>query len=153
MGDRTLVSPQSSCWNASCSAYGQLDQGNIRKFGRTPGVSSAINVVSAVARLLRRLVPSSMDAGGHRKPLSNAWPYSPSATAWLPSRPFQTGGNTMLNRSTRFRSNPHVVLVPLLSLLGTAPWLAASVRRGAVCLLPTPLLSTNSASGSTEAAR
>jgi transposase-like protein len=37
MGDRTLVSPQSFCWNASCSAYGQVDLGNIRKFGRTPG--------------------------------------------------------------------------------------------------------------------
>jgi transposase-like protein len=36
MGDQTLVSPQSFCWNASCSAYGQVDQGNIRKFGRTP---------------------------------------------------------------------------------------------------------------------
>jgi len=37
MGDRTLVPLQSFCWNASCSAYGQLDLGNIRKFGRTPG--------------------------------------------------------------------------------------------------------------------
>ena len=37
MGDRTLVPPQSFCWNASCSAYGQVDRGNIRKFGRTPG--------------------------------------------------------------------------------------------------------------------
>jgi len=37
MGNRTLVPPQSFCWNASCSAYGQLDQGNIRKFGHTPG--------------------------------------------------------------------------------------------------------------------
>ena len=36
MSDRTLVPPQSFCWNASCSAYGQLDQGNIRKFGHTP---------------------------------------------------------------------------------------------------------------------
>jgi transposase-like protein len=37
MGDRTLVPPQSFCWNPSCSAYGQLDLGNIRKFGHTPG--------------------------------------------------------------------------------------------------------------------
>lgn len=37
MGERTLVPPQSFCWNASCSAYGQLDLGNIRKFGHTPG--------------------------------------------------------------------------------------------------------------------
>src|SRR5215211_4302389 len=36
MGDRTLVPPQSFCWNASCSAYGQVDLGNIRKFGHTP---------------------------------------------------------------------------------------------------------------------
>jgi transposase-like protein len=36
MDDRTLVPPQSFCWNAGCSAYGQLDLGNIRKFGRTP---------------------------------------------------------------------------------------------------------------------
>ena len=36
MGDRTLVPPQSFCWNASCSAYGQVDQANMRKFGRTP---------------------------------------------------------------------------------------------------------------------
>jgi transposase-like protein len=36
MGNPTLVAPSSFCWNASCSAYGQLDLGNIRKFGRTP---------------------------------------------------------------------------------------------------------------------
>jgi transposase-like protein len=36
MGNPTLVPPSSFCWNASCSAYGQLDLGNIRKFGRTP---------------------------------------------------------------------------------------------------------------------
>jgi hypothetical protein len=71
----------------------------------------------------------------------------------LCARPFQTGGNTTLNRSTWFRYYPRVVLVPLRSLLGTAPWLAACLLRGAVCPLPTPLLSTNSASGSTESAR
>jgi transposase-like protein len=37
MSNRMLVSPSSFCWNASCSAYGQPDLGNIRKFGRTPG--------------------------------------------------------------------------------------------------------------------
>jgi thioredoxin reductase (NADPH) len=52
--------------------------------------------------------------------------------------------------STRFRYNPRVVLVPLPALLGTAPWPAVSVLRGAVCPLPTLLLSTSSASGSTE---
>lgn len=36
MDDRTLVPPQSFCWNTSCSAYGQVDQGNIRKCGYTP---------------------------------------------------------------------------------------------------------------------
>jgi transposase-like protein len=36
MDNRTLVPPQSFCWNARCSAYGQVDQGNIRKFGCTP---------------------------------------------------------------------------------------------------------------------
>jgi transposase-like protein len=36
MGNPTLVSPDSFCWNASCSAYGQVDLGNIRKFGHTP---------------------------------------------------------------------------------------------------------------------
>lgn len=36
MDNRTLVHPSSFCWNASCPAYGQLDLGNIRKFGRTP---------------------------------------------------------------------------------------------------------------------
>ena len=36
MGERTLVPPQSLCWNASCSAYGQVVLGNIRKFGHTP---------------------------------------------------------------------------------------------------------------------
>lgn len=36
MGNPMLVSPSSFCWNSSCSAYGQLDLGNIRKFGRTP---------------------------------------------------------------------------------------------------------------------
>jgi transposase-like protein len=30
------VTPSSFCWNATCSAYGKLDAGNIRKFGRTP---------------------------------------------------------------------------------------------------------------------
>jgi transposase-like protein len=37
MGEQTLVPPQSFCSPASCSAYGQLDLGNIRKFGYTPG--------------------------------------------------------------------------------------------------------------------
>jgi transposase-like protein len=36
MDNRTLVHPSSFCWNASCPAYGQVDLGNIRKFGRTP---------------------------------------------------------------------------------------------------------------------
>src|SRR5690242_21636070 len=36
MDNGTLVHPSSFCWNASCSAYGQLELGNIRKFGRTP---------------------------------------------------------------------------------------------------------------------
>jgi transposase-like protein len=36
MGKPTLVPPSSFCWNASCSAYGQVDLGNIRKFGHTP---------------------------------------------------------------------------------------------------------------------
>jgi len=36
MDNRTLVQPSSFCSNASCSAYGQVDLGNIRKFGRTP---------------------------------------------------------------------------------------------------------------------
>ena len=36
MDNRTLVHPSSFCWNASCSAYGQVNLGNIRKFGRTP---------------------------------------------------------------------------------------------------------------------
>ena len=36
MDDRTLVHPSSFCWNASCNAYGQVNLGNIRKFGRTP---------------------------------------------------------------------------------------------------------------------
>jgi transposase-like protein len=37
MDNGTLVHPSSFCWNASCPAYGQVDLGNIRKFGRTPG--------------------------------------------------------------------------------------------------------------------
>src|SRR5919202_3212501 len=36
MGERMLVPPQSFCWNASCNAYGQVEKGNIRKFGHTP---------------------------------------------------------------------------------------------------------------------
>ena len=36
MGNPTPVPPSSFCWNASCSAYGQVDLGHIRKFGRTP---------------------------------------------------------------------------------------------------------------------
>ena len=30
-----LVSPSSFCWNPWCSLYGQVDAGNLRKFGRT----------------------------------------------------------------------------------------------------------------------
>jgi transposase-like protein len=37
MDNGILVHPSSFCWNPSCSAYGQLDRGNIRKFGHTPG--------------------------------------------------------------------------------------------------------------------
>jgi transposase-like protein len=36
MGKPTLVPPSSFCWNASCSVYGQVDLGNIRKCGHTP---------------------------------------------------------------------------------------------------------------------
>jgi transposase-like protein len=36
MDNRKLVAPSSFCWNPACSAYGQVDAGNIRKFGRTP---------------------------------------------------------------------------------------------------------------------
>src|SRR6266545_8431804 len=36
MDNGTLVQPSSFCWNACCPAYGQVDLGNIRKFGRTP---------------------------------------------------------------------------------------------------------------------
>src|SRR5262245_59380123 len=36
MGNSTLVPPSSFCWNTNCSAYGQLDLGNIGKFGHTP---------------------------------------------------------------------------------------------------------------------
>ena len=36
MGKPTLVPASSFCWNASCPAYGQVDLGTIRKFGRTP---------------------------------------------------------------------------------------------------------------------
>jgi transposase-like protein len=35
MDNGTLVPSNSFCWNASCSAYGQVNAGNIRKFGRT----------------------------------------------------------------------------------------------------------------------
>jgi len=37
MDNGTLVQPSRFCWNARCSAYRQVDLGNIRKFGRTPG--------------------------------------------------------------------------------------------------------------------
>jgi transposase-like protein len=36
MDNPKLVPPYSFCWNASCSAYAQVDLGNTRKFGRTP---------------------------------------------------------------------------------------------------------------------
>src|SRR5262249_34144924 len=67
-------------------------------------------------------------------------------------RPIQTGGTTTLNRSTWFGYNPRVVLVPLLSLLGTPPHPAACELRGAVCPPPTLPLSTNSASVLSELA-
>ncbi len=35
MDTPSLVSPSSFCWNPWCSMYGQVDLGNIRKFGRT----------------------------------------------------------------------------------------------------------------------
>jgi hypothetical protein len=67
MDNRTLVQPSSFCSNASYLAYGQVDLGNFRKFGRTQQVSSAINVLSVAARLSRRLVQFSRGAGGHRR--------------------------------------------------------------------------------------
>lgn len=30
-----LVTPSAFCWNPDCPAYGQVQQGNIRRFGRT----------------------------------------------------------------------------------------------------------------------
>jgi transposase-like protein len=36
MDNQTLAHPSSFCWNATCPAYGQVEKGNIRKFGHTP---------------------------------------------------------------------------------------------------------------------
>ena len=36
MDTKRLVASSSFCWNANCSAYGKVDDGNIRKFGHTP---------------------------------------------------------------------------------------------------------------------
>ncbi len=36
MANDRLVAPSSFCWNPRCSDYGQVNGGNIRKFGRTP---------------------------------------------------------------------------------------------------------------------
>lgn len=36
MDQKNLVAPSSLCWNPACSEYGNVDAGNIRKFGRTP---------------------------------------------------------------------------------------------------------------------
>lgn len=36
MDTSTLVAASSFCWNPSCSEYGKVNAGNIRKFGRTP---------------------------------------------------------------------------------------------------------------------
>ena len=35
MEQATLVHPSALCWNPSCTAYGQVAHGNIRRFGRT----------------------------------------------------------------------------------------------------------------------
>jgi transposase-like protein len=35
MEQTTLVHPSAFCWNPSCADYGKVDQGNIRRFGRT----------------------------------------------------------------------------------------------------------------------
>src|SRR5689334_532167 len=53
MGKPTLIPPSRFCWNASCSAYGQVDLGNIRKFGHTPaGVQRAGNLHAALPTVL-----------------------------------------------------------------------------------------------------
>ncbi len=36
MDNPNLVVPSSFCWNPTCSEYGKVNAGNIRKFGRTP---------------------------------------------------------------------------------------------------------------------
>jgi transposase-like protein len=36
MDNPNLVAPSSFCWNRACSEYGQVNVGNIRRFGRTP---------------------------------------------------------------------------------------------------------------------
>jgi transposase-like protein len=35
MEQGSLVHPSAFCWNPSCTDYGQLERGNIRRFGRT----------------------------------------------------------------------------------------------------------------------
>jgi hypothetical protein len=35
MDQPKLVSPSAFCWNPSCTEYGKVDQGNIRRFGFT----------------------------------------------------------------------------------------------------------------------
>lgn len=36
MDNSRLIAPSSFCWNPSCSEFGKVNAGNIRKFGRTP---------------------------------------------------------------------------------------------------------------------
>ena len=85
MEQTTLVHPSAFCWNPSCADYGKVDQGNIRRFGRTQAGTQRYQCRTCNGTFVERSEPCSMAATTPRRRSLNVWPCSPNATAWPPS--------------------------------------------------------------------
>ncbi len=84
MDHAKLVHPSAFCWNPSCTAYGQVGHGNIRRFGRTQALPNAISVAHVAKPLLKRSGQSSTVGIIPSIPSWNVWPCWPNAIAWPP---------------------------------------------------------------------
>jgi transposase-like protein len=66
MDIKRLVASSSFCWNANCSAYGKVDDGNIRKFGRTPAGTQRYQCTSCHRTFVETI--GTVFYGRHRSP-------------------------------------------------------------------------------------
>ena len=85
MEQTTLVHPSAFCWNPRCADYGKLDQGNIRRFGRTQAGTQQYQCRTCHGTFVETI--GTVFSGRHHTQETSlkVWPGWPNATAWPPS--------------------------------------------------------------------